>query len=78
MVTVPIWLNQKLSELAEKYQTTPTGLASSWILRHPANMQVIAGSMNLGRIEEIAKAADIVISREDWYDIYRAAGNVLP
>lgn len=71
-------LNQKLSELAEKYQTTPTGLASSWILRHPANMQVIAGSMNLGRIEEIAKAADIVISREDWYDIYRAAGNVLP
>lgn len=34
--------------------------------------------MNLGRIEEIAKAADIVISREDWYDIYRAAGNVLP
>ena len=28
--------------------------------------------MNLGRIEEIAKAADIVISREDWYDIYRA------
>ncbi len=40
-------------------------------------MQVIAGSMNLGRIEEIAKAkADIVISREDWYDIYRAAGNV--
>lgn len=71
-------LNQKLSELAEKYQTTPTGLASSWILRHPANMQVIAGSMNLGRIEEIAKVADIVISREDWYDIYRAAGNVLP
>lgn len=71
-------LNQKLSELAEKYQTTPTGLASSWILRHPANMQVIAGSMNLGRIEEIAKAADSVISREDWYDIYRAAGNVLP
>ena len=28
--------------------------------------------MNLGRIEEIAKAADIVISREDWYDIYRS------
>ena len=35
-------------------------------------MQVIAGSMNLGRIEEIA-SSDIVISREDWYDIYRAA-----
>ncbi len=35
-------LNEKLTELADKYQTTPTGIASAWILRHPANMQVIA------------------------------------
>lgn len=35
-------LNQSLNELAEKYHTTPTGLASAWILRHPANMQAIA------------------------------------
>ncbi len=34
-------LNQTLEKMAEKYQTTPTGLASAWILRHPANMQVI-------------------------------------
>ncbi|MGM0124375.1 oxidoreductase, aldo/keto reductase [Enterococcus sp. AZ194] len=71
-------LNKKLEKLAAKYQTTPTGLASAWILRHPANMQVIAGTMNTGRIKEIAKAADIQISREDWYDIYMAAGNILP
>ena len=47
-------LNQVLDNLAEKYGTTPTGLAAAWILRHPANMQVIAGTMNPGRIEEIA------------------------
>ena len=35
-------LNAKLEELAEKYQTTATGIASAWILRHPANMQAIA------------------------------------
>lgn len=71
-------LNQKLNELAEKYKTTPTGLASTWILRHPANMQVIAGTMNTDRLEQIAKAADIPMNREDWYALYRAAGNELP
>lgn len=71
-------LNLKLSETAEKYGTTPTGIASAWILRHPANMQVIAGTMTPSRIEEIAKASDIQLSREDWYSIYLAAGNILP
>ena len=71
-------LNKKLTEMAEKYNTTPTGIASAWILRHPANMQVIAGTMNPQRIEEIAKASDVVMAKEDWYDIYLAAGNDLP
>ncbi|WP_368251706.1 aldo/keto reductase family oxidoreductase [Enterococcus sp. 2201sp1_2201st1_B8_2201SCRN_220225] len=71
-------LNKVLEEMADKYHTTKTGIASAWILRHPANMQVIAGTMNLGRIEEIAKASEVVLSREDWYGIYLAAGNDLP
>lgn len=71
-------LNQTLTELAEKYYTTPTGLASAWILTHPAKMQVIAGTMNVERIKEIAQAAEITLSREDWYAIYLAAGNDLP
>ncbi|MEQ2877220.1 aldo/keto reductase [Enterococcus asini] len=71
-------LNKVLREMADKYHTTKTGIASAWILRHPANMQVIAGTMNLGRIEEIAKASEVVLSREDWYGIYLAAGNDLP
>ncbi|MDM8213862.1 aldo/keto reductase [Enterococcus hirae] len=71
-------LNLKLGEMAEKYKTTPTGIASAWILRHPAQMQVIAGTMTPHRIEEIAKASEIVLSREDWYSIYLAAGNDLP
>ena len=67
-----------LEELAETYHTTPTGIASAWILRHPANMQVIAGTMNLQRIEEIAKASTIQMTRKDWYRVYMAAGNILP
>jgi predicted oxidoreductase len=71
-------LNKVLEEMAEKYNTTPTGIASAWILRHPANMQVIAGTMNIQRIEEIAKASEVQMSREDWYSVYMAAGNILP
>lgn len=71
-------LNEKLSELAEKYGITKTGVAAAWILRHPANMQVIAGTMNPEHLAEICDGADILLSRSEWYEIYRAAGHFLP
>lgn len=71
-------LNKTLEELAQKYNTTPTALAAAWILRHPANMQVIAGTANDKRLKEIAKANDINLSREDWYKLYLSAGHILP
>lgn len=46
-------LNQILEEIATRYEVTPTTIATAWILRHPAHMQVIAGTMNEKRLEEI-------------------------
>jgi predicted oxidoreductase len=71
-------LNSKLAEIGEKYNLTKTGVAAAWILRHPANIQLIAGTMNPNRLNEICKAADVTLSRSDWYEIYRAAGHCLP
>lgn len=71
-------LNEALKDFAQKYRTTPTGLASAWILRHPAKMQVIVGTMNLDRIQQIAQASEIEMTRKDWYALYMAAGNRLP
>ncbi|QSE76992.1 aldo/keto reductase [Lactococcus taiwanensis] len=71
-------LNKKLEFYAEKYNSTPTGVAVAWINRHPANIQTIIGTMTISRIKEIAAASDIVLSREEWYDLYMAAGNILP
>ena len=71
-------LNDKLDELATKYGVAPITIATAWILRHPAKTQVISGSMNTERIKDIARGADIELSREDWYAIYRAAGFRLP
>ena len=71
-------LNAKLRELGEKYGVSDTGMAIAWLMRLPEGMQPIVGSTNASRIEEIAKAADITMTREDWYDIYRTAGYMLP
>lgn len=71
-------LNKKLAEIGEKYNLTKTGVAAAWILRHPANMQLIAGTMNSQHLKGICKAADVTISRSEWYEIYRAAGHMLP
>lgn len=71
-------LNAKLNELAEKYSVEPATIAIAWILRHPAKMQVISGSTNAERIAQMARASDIELSREEWYEIYRAAGKMLP
>lgn len=71
-------LNEKIEELAKRYNVTKEAIAIAWILRHPAKMQPIVGTTNRERIKAICKASDIVLSREEWYELYRAAGNKLP
>ena len=71
-------LNKKLAEIAQKYSISKTGVAAAWILRHPANMQLIAGTMNPEHLNDICRASDITLTRSEWYEIYRAAGHNLP
>ncbi|MNP31643.1 Aldo/keto reductase family protein [compost metagenome] len=71
-------LNDAIDELAEKKGVTNTAIATAWILRHPAKIQTVVGSMNSSRIKDICKASRIELTREEWYKIYLAAGNKLP
>jgi len=71
-------LNETLSAFALQYGVTKEAIAAAWILRHPARMQVIIGSMNPGRIADIAKAAEVALGHEEWYALYLSAGNTLP
>lgn len=71
-------LNKTVNQIAEKYGVTNSTIAVAWILRHPAHMQPIAGTMNQARLEEICQASDICLTREEWYQIYLSAGNKLP
>ena len=71
-------VNAKLQEIAEKKGVTDSAIAIAWILRHPANIQPVVGTMNKGRMQDIAKASEIELTREEWYELYRSAGNDLP
>lgn len=71
-------LNRKLEELGEAYGITATAMAIAWILRHSAKIQPIVGSVNLERMRDIAMAADVTITRKEWYDLYCATGKSLP
>ncbi|MHB1119930.1 MAG: aldo/keto reductase, partial [Bellilinea sp.] len=71
-------LNKKIDEIANHYSVSNTTIALAWILRHPANMQPIIGTMNVERLKDCCQAADIWLTREEWYEIYLSAGNILP
>jgi predicted oxidoreductase len=71
-------LNQKIDELAAAKGVANTAIAIAWLLRHPARMQPIIGTTNADRVRDICRASDITLSRQEWYEIYRAAGNKLP
>ena len=71
-------LNRVMDEIASRYGVNKNTIAFAWILRHPAKIQPVTGTTNTDRLKDYLKAADIILTREEWYDIYRAAGNILP
>lgn len=71
-------LNRAMDEIAGRYGVNKNTIAFAWILRHPAKMQPVTGTTNVDRLKDYIKATEISLTREEWYDIYRAAGNILP
>ena len=71
-------LNHVLNDLAKKYQVTPTAIALAWVLRYPGKMQAVIGTTKPQHVLEAGKAAEVTLTRKEWYQIYLAAGNDLP
>ena len=71
-------INDALQKVADQKGVSKNAVAAAWILRHPANTQVIIGTMTPAHIIDSAKGADISLTAQEWYDIYLAAGNDLP
>ena len=71
-------LHQTISNIADKYSVTDTTIAVAWITRHPANIQVVVGTTQPHRLEDCCKGSELPLTRKEWYEIYQAAGNMLP
>ena len=71
-------LNKVLGEIGEKYGVSKTAVAIAWILRHPAKMQAIAGTMNPDHLRDICAAAGVTLTHREWYQLYLASGKFLP
>jgi len=71
-------LNAVIDRLAAEYQVAPEAIATAWILRHPAKMQVVLGTTNPRRLTDAAAGAEVELTRAQWYELSVAAGHLVP
>lgn len=71
-------LNAVIDRLAASYGVPAIAIATAWITRHPANMQVVLGTTSPERVAGAALGSDIPLTRAEWYELARAAGHRVP
>ena len=71
-------LNAVIDRLAAQYDVPPIAIATAWITRHPAKMQVVLGTTTPERVQAAAQGSDIPLTRAEWYELFRAAGYRVP
>lgn len=71
-------LNSVIDRLAATHNVTATAIATAWITRHPAGMQVVLGTTTPQRVRDAADGAGVELTRPEWYELFRAAGHLLP
>lgn len=71
-------LNAVVDRLAASYGVPPIAIATAWITRHPAKMQVVLGTTTPQRVTDAAKGSDIDLTKAEWYELFRAAGYRVP
>ena len=71
-------LNAVIDRLAAAYDVPPIAIATAWITRHPANMQVVLGTTSPERVADAAQGSDLPLTRVEWYELFRAAGHLVP
>lgn len=71
-------LNAVIDRLAASYDVPAIAIATAWITRHPANMQVVLGTTSPERVTGAAQGSDLPLTRVEWYELFRAAGHLVP
>jgi predicted oxidoreductase len=71
-------LNAVIDRLAAQYDVPAIAIATAWITRHPAQMQVVLGTTTPERVAGAAQGSDLPLTRAEWYELFRAAGYQVP
>lgn len=72
-------LKELLANLVNKYSVGSDTILLSWILKHPAKITPIAGTINTARIQNLQKATELQLDKEDWFAIWvESMGNRVP
>ena len=72
-------LRKLLATLVSKYEIGADTILLAWILKHPAHIIPIAGTVNVARIQALMKATELQLSQEDWFAIWtESMGNEVP
>lgn len=71
-------LNAVIDRLAAAYDVPAMAIATAWITRHPAQMQVVLGTTTPQRVADAALGSDVRLTRPEWYELFRAAGHRVP
>jgi predicted oxidoreductase len=63
-------MKKLLATLVSKYHLGSDSILLSWILKHPAQVIPIAGTVNVARIQSLMKAVELELDQEDWFAIW--------
>jgi predicted oxidoreductase len=72
-------LKKLLVQLVEKYHLGSDTILLAWILKHPAGIIPVAGTVNIARIQALMKAVELDLDQEDWFAVWtESMGNKVP
>ncbi len=63
-------LKKILVQLVEKYEVGSDTILLAWILKHPAHVLPVAGTVNIARIQSLMKAVELPLDNIDWFAIW--------
>ncbi|MCZ8522797.1 MULTISPECIES: aldo/keto reductase [Paenibacillus] len=68
-----------VAELAEAKAVPAEAIVLAWLMRHPAGIQPVLGTVQPQRIAACAESLKVQLSREEWYSLYVSSrGQRLP
>lgn len=63
-------LKSLFARLMDKYGVGADIMMLAWIMKHPANILPLAGTVNVGRIQQLMKATTLELEDDDWFEIW--------